>query len=589
MVNRAMAAADILDRATWSLVADSVRRLEASWQAGSPADLASVLPASDKPQRLRVLIELVKVDQEFRCEAGQPALTEAYLAEWPELKSNDETVIELIRSECLTRAIVGAAPTDDEIRGRFPDLMEWIDLPSVLAQAQAEGAATCVSAAETPRDRLEQTMSTASAPLAFPIGHELGGYEIRATLGQGGMGSVFRAYNPQLDCEVAIKIPHFHPLHQPEIVARFVREGRALAKVRHPNVCRIYDAGDVQGICYIVMELIEGRSLAQHIDRRLIDSREAAEIVRRIALGLAAVHEAGIIHRDVRPHNVMIDSRGEPQLMDFGLAREADRPSDLTSQDAVIGAPAYVSPEQVNGEPTDHRSDIYSLGVTLYHVLTGRTPFTGPLTQVLADVGNADPQTPQSLRPDLDPRLSAICMKAMAKQPADRYQAAGEVAQALQEWLHAGPQAVHPPRRHSRVLATLAAVFAALLVGVLIYFKTGSGTVTIDVQDPDAKVTIDGKELRIESREQILSLAVGSHELEVTQTDKTVETTRFVIRWRGNRLRLIVERPSPSQVALAGDFLGVTSKARDSIRFRRRKCWKISLSSNPGPSAARQP
>ncbi len=195
------------------------------------------------------------------------------------------------------------------------------------------------------------------------------------------MGSVYLAHDGQLDRSVALKVPHFTPEDGPEILDRFYREARSAATLDHPNVCPIYDVGQIDGHHYVSMAFVEGRPLADLVeaDKRL-SQRQAAILVRQVAMAMAEAHRRGIIHRDLKPANIMINPRHEPVIMDFGLARRSDkRDAQLTKSGAIVGTPAYMSPEQVKGDPTGigPGCDIYSLGVVLYELLTGRLPFEG--------------------------------------------------------------------------------------------------------------------------------------------------------------------------------------------------------------------
>jgi formylglycine-generating enzyme required for sulfatase activity len=287
-------------------------------------------------------------------------------------------------------------------------------------------------------------MAAASLPEQF------GRYRILKKLGQGGMGSVFLAYDTQLLRKVGLKVPHLEP-GDPTVLQRFYREARAAATLHHPNICPVHDVGEHEGIPYLTMAFIEGRTLAARLqDGEPLPQREAAEIVRKLALALHEAHAKSVIHRDLKPANVMIDHRGEPVVMDFGLARSRDS-TRLTQRGSFMGTPAYMPPEQVRGE-TDAMGpgcDIYSLGVVLYELLTGRLPFEGPLEVVVAKILTQSPPPPSAYRPDLHPGLEAVCLRAMQKEIAARYTRMGEMAKALGTYLRpaANPVAVAAPAR----------------------------------------------------------------------------------------------------------------------------------------------
>jgi serine/threonine-protein kinase len=269
----------------------------------------------------------------------------------------------------------------------------------------------------------------------------LGRYSLIDKLGEGGMGTVYKAYDPKLDRLVAVKVPRFE-LGKWEVsmlVQRFLREARAAAQIRHPNVCPIYDADEQDGVPFVVMAFVEGRSLAERLRQvsRFSAIADAVRLVRQVALGLKAVHAHGIVHRDLKPANILLDSDGQPLLTDFGLARPEHDAQRMTLHGAVLGTPGYMSPEQAAGESerVGPSTDIYSLSVVLYNVLTGSLPFRGSAITVLTKVLNETPPAPSSLRPDIDRALEAIILKGMARRTHDRYQSAQELIDAIDGWL----------------------------------------------------------------------------------------------------------------------------------------------------------
>jgi serine/threonine protein kinase len=268
------------------------------------------------------------------------------------------------------------------------------------------------------------------------VSESFGRYQIVRQLGQGAMGAVYLAYDPQLERHVALKTPFLGT--NPIAVERFFREARAAAQLRSPYICTVYDVGQIAGIYYISMAFIDGQPLDRMIaEGKVKDLRRVAEITRKIARGLQKAHEQGIMHRDLKPANLMIDSDGEPIVMDFGLARKVDEDTQVTTPGKILGTPAYMSPEQVEGDPKHigHATDIYSLGVVLYQMLTGRVPFQGSFTSILRKIGSEQPQKPSAINVDVpvDSALERICLKMMAKAPADRYATMAAVAEAIEE------------------------------------------------------------------------------------------------------------------------------------------------------------
>lgn len=264
------------------------------------------------------------------------------------------------------------------------------------------------------------------------IGEKVGPYEIRGLIGKGGMGAVYLAEDRSLDRRVALKMlpPQF--MQDREIVARFRREAQALARLRHPNLMHIYAVGEHKGRPYFAMEYIKGSTLSSIIETAgRIAPAQAAHIAAEVMSALDKVHKARMMHRDVKPGNIMIDEDGRAVLMDFGLARQ-EQDSALTADHTVLGTPKYMSPEQAQGERVDSRTDIYSLGIVLYEMLTGRAPFTGKTSfEILRRHIDSSVPPPSELEPDVPPGLDAVVARAVAKSREDRYQNVREMATDL--------------------------------------------------------------------------------------------------------------------------------------------------------------
>jgi serine/threonine-protein kinase len=265
------------------------------------------------------------------------------------------------------------------------------------------------------------------------IGTLVGGYRIEEKLGEGGMGTVYRATEVNLDRAVAIKVLNPQLARKPEIVDRFRAEAKAQANLNHPNVATLYAFVSEPGNAMIVMEFVDGENFQQILKRRgALPSAEVVPLFRQALAGVGAAHEMGIAHRDLKPANIMLNQRGLVKVMDFGIAKVAGE-QGLTRTGVQLGTVFYMSPEQVKGGNTDARSDIYSLGVTLYELLTGRVPFDGASEYiVLADHVNTSPPLPSAHAPGIPRGVENIVLKAMEKRPEDRFQSVAQFAEALE-------------------------------------------------------------------------------------------------------------------------------------------------------------
>jgi tRNA A-37 threonylcarbamoyl transferase component Bud32 len=334
---------------------------------------------------------------------------------------------------------------------------------------------------------LEANSEATVDPTRSPFGR-LGRYELREVLGRGTSSVVYRALDTKFEREVALKVFRFESFGTSDTAGRFERDARIAAQLRHPNIVPLHDANELEGFRCIDMELIRGGTLAKRFDGskgQPCEPSEAARLIQKIAEALEYTHRNGIIHRDVKPSNILLDERGEPQLTDFGLARNLAGVATLTLDGQILGTPAYMSPEQAEGRSheADGRSDVYSLGVVLYRMLTGKLPFEGAdtLTTLLTKIADHEPPRPRSLNCAIPGDLEMICMKAMEKRPADRFQTAVAFADELRRWVSHELLTIRPPtwweklRRWARRnrLTTRATVMSATLL-LVVSFSLGT-------------------------------------------------------------------------------------------------------------------
>src|ERR1035438_9359644 len=311
-----------------------------------------------------------------------------------------------------------------------------------------------------------------SAIPARSAGAKLGNFEIVELLGRGGMGEVWRARDARLKRDVAIKVLLAGMVRDPDRIARFEREARAASALNHPNIVAVYDIGCDNGTYWIASELVRGDTLRRMIEAGPLPAPKAVDIATQVANGLAAAHAAGLVHRDLKPDNIMVTRDGHVKILDFGLAKQRrsaqdSTATDLTDEGVVLGTAGYMSPEQVRGETVDHRSDLFSFGVVLHEMLSGKRAFSGASSvEVMHAILKDDPA---ELPASVPPALALIVRRCLEKEPDRRFQSAADLAFALRPSSPSLPRAAAPKRRAWLKWATLA---GSVVAGAALYWLT---------------------------------------------------------------------------------------------------------------------
>ncbi|HQI81013.1 MAG TPA: serine/threonine-protein kinase [Deltaproteobacteria bacterium] len=353
-----------------------------------------------------------------------------------------------------------------------------------------------------------------------------GRYEIVRELGKGSMGVVYQAHDPQIGRTIALKVLRPDRVSSEDFVQRFLKEARAIGRMSHQNIVTVYDVGQDQSTVYIAMEFLEGEALNAYARDRTLTMEQIIDIGIQVADSLDYAHTRGIVHRDIKPQNIMVAPTGVVKLTDFGIAHVEDpEASHQTQAGEILGTPNYMSPEQVMGKKVDGRSDLYSLGVILYELATGSRPFKGEnLAAIFHAITSETPARPEALNPQVPKGLSGVILRCLEKNPEERFRTGRELSEALRAILSTGEEVkkAGAGKRKGLLVMILAALAAACVIAAVVFFMaTGKkeppvdmGSLQVSSNPAGAQVYVDGNLKG--TAPMALELPVGGHEVRLS-------------------------------------------------------------------------
>ena len=468
---------DASDLQSYSAEIDAIcDRFEAAWKAGQRPRIAAYLAELPEPGRAGLFRHLLALELHYRRTAGETPELGQYRERFPDFLAAVADAFPTIDSRPgveRSPAKTDRTPSPRALHIRCPHCRNPIEVVDDRPLAEI----VCPSCGSNFSLIGDEALAFQSEGGSLHRRQAFGYFELIEQLGAGAFGTVWKAKDTQLDRTVAIKIPRKGQL-SPEEAEKFVREARAAAQLQHPGIVSVYEVGRESETLYIVSEFVEGLSLADWLTGQRPTYREVAELCIKIADALHHAHEHGVVHRNLKPSNVMLDRAGEPHVMDFGLAKREAGEITMTVEGQIMGTPAYMSPEQAKGEghTADRRSDVYSLGVVLFELTTGERPFRGNVRMLLVQVAGDEPPSPRKLDGRIPRDLETICLKCLEKDPTRRYQTAAEVAAELRRFLRGEPTVARPIGRPARlwrwckrqplVASLAAAIVLSLLLGM---------------------------------------------------------------------------------------------------------------------------